>query len=88
MVYHSIVDQKMSFQIVFEILRDFLSQNPSEFVLMRLKNEQKNCSKIHNERFSSTFKQIAMLPVHKNFWYLESNMPKISDLRGKIWLLN
>ena len=55
-MYHGIVHQKITFKQVVTIMREFLIQNPGEFLVARVKSEKKNMKKEEKEEFLRVYK--------------------------------
>lgn len=85
-IYHGFLSQKATFEDVLNVVIKFLTDNPSETVLMRVKQEY---SEIGDAEFNRAFKQY----VQKNpNWFWDNGgknyqIPKLKDIRGKIVVL-
>ncbi|PFE10622.1 phosphatidylinositol-specific phospholipase C [Bacillus cereus] len=83
-MHHAAVHQKLMFGDVLNQIQDFLRTNPSETVLMRLKEEHD--PEPGSQSFEDIFKR------YKNdygnlFWTYTSSNPTLDAVRGKIVLL-
>jgi 1-phosphatidylinositol phosphodiesterase len=84
-IHHGNIFEKAYFGEVLETVTDFLQANPGETVLMRIKEEY--TAKSNTRSFEETFKD-KYWSVYSNFMYQgSSNNPKLSDMRGKIVIL-
>lgn len=84
-IHHGIVYQNLMFGDVINSINNFLTNNPSEFILLSIKKEDNNDS-------SSKFEEILQNYITNNldnFLYHGSNtaFPKIQDIRGKIIMI-
>lgn len=70
------------FDKVLEICREFLLENPGETVLMSIKQDRGLQRKSFFEGFYSAF-----IKGNENIWYLENEIPRLKDCRGKIVLI-
>lgn len=87
-IHHGIVYQQMNFSDVQDICIKFLESNPSECIIMSVKNEcgKDSCTDEENTRtFEQTFD--ASIRGKEDFWYLEPNIPVLDTVRRKIVLL-
>ena len=78
--YHGVTDQKIEFGAVLSQVYDFLTANPSEMVLMSVKQEN-NMAGFLDAVFS-------YINQNASKWYLGTGMPKLGDVRGKIVLIS
>ncbi|KEH99981.1 hypothetical protein Z954_14960 [Clostridium botulinum C/D str. BKT2873] len=85
-IHHDMVFQKVMFGNVLNEAIDFLHRNPSETILMRVKQEY---SSVSNSEFNATFK--SYVDRYKGwFWDNKGNNmqnPTLDDIRGKIVVL-
>jgi 1-phosphatidylinositol phosphodiesterase len=92
-VYHGVVDQKLSFKDVLNVCSSFLSTNSTECILMSVKEEDVDIplfKKSHETNGNQTFEdaiRIAINPQLNGLFYLEKQIPKLGNVRGKIVLL-
>jgi 1-phosphatidylinositol phosphodiesterase len=82
-IHHGQVYQNMNFDNVLNATINFLNNNPSECVVMSVKEEYnpENNTRSFEETFNS---YVAKNPGK---WYLGSTIPDLSQVRGKIVLL-
>lgn len=82
-IYHGIVDQNIDFGEILTVCKQFLSSNPSEFIIMSIKEE--HTSSGNSRTYEETFKSyINNDPV----FFLENRIPKVSEVRGKIIIVS
>lgn len=86
-IHHGVAFQNQFFGDVLNKAIDFLSENPSEFIFMRIKKE--HTEEGNSRTFNETLYDYLNNPIYRNYLYTggESN-PIIKDVRGKIFLLN
>jgi 1-phosphatidylinositol phosphodiesterase len=89
-IHHGIEFQHMWFDQVLQTLVAFVRKNPSEFVLMRVKEEYTPSN--NSRSFEATFEMYReKAAVQEYFWNpSEKNTlnPQVKDLRGKIVVLD
>lgn len=78
-IHHGDFYQHLAFGDVLKYCKDFLSDNSSETLFMRVRQED---SSVSNEEFKRIFYGYDTSP-----FYLESRIPTVSEVRGKIILL-
>ncbi|KAL4506037.1 hypothetical protein ABPG72_013798 [Tetrahymena utriculariae] len=84
-IHHDIVFQKAYFEEdVLNVCEQFLAQNPTEFVIIMIRIEQRDNNA---PPLSSRFDQIVQ-QRKPNLFSFESSIPKIKEIRGKIWIWN
>ena len=76
-VYHGFLDQGISFDEVVEDCLAFLEKNPSETVIVCVKQERDN---------SITEKVYEYIKKNESKWYLQNSIPALSEVRGKLVL--
>ena len=82
-IYHGPMDQRENFAGVIGYCRDFLRANPSETVIVSVKEEYEAQNNTHS--FEATFDNtLARNPAP---WLLGSTIPTLNQARGKIVLL-
>lgn len=82
-IHHGPVYQELNFTDVLQSVTAFLLANPSETVIMSVKEEY---SPEGNTRsFAETF--ISYVERNPRIWHLGPEVPKLNDVRGKIVLL-
>jgi len=85
-VYHGIASMDISFNgKVLGDCNQFLSQNPSETIIMSIKNESNPGNDLDREKFYDDLK-IAMAQF-PNLFYTENRIPSLKEIRGKIVLV-
>jgi 1-phosphatidylinositol phosphodiesterase len=83
-VFHTNVDQQLSFDDVLGSIYGFFAAHPEEAVVMSLKQEQGPAAGVTNT-FEQTF--ATYVAQHPDRWYLGATIPTLGDARGKIVLL-
>jgi 1-phosphatidylinositol phosphodiesterase len=84
-IHHGLVFQKVFFGDVLNIAIDFLKKNPSEAVLMRVKEEYE--PEKNTRTFAETFRD-GYWNTYKQFcWEPNSDNPTLGEIRGKIAIL-
>jgi 1-phosphatidylinositol phosphodiesterase len=82
LIYHGPVYQRLSFNGVLDACGAFLRENPTECVIMSVKEE--NTPSADTRSFEDTFDAcVAGNPVP---WWLADNIPTLSQVRGKVVL--
>lgn len=82
-IYHLTVDQQLSFATVLQNIADFLAANPTETIIMSVKEEQPESGSTNT--YEQTFDSYTTL--HPERWYLGATIPTLDAVRGKIVLL-
>jgi 1-phosphatidylinositol phosphodiesterase len=82
-IYHTNVDQNLSFDQVLQSIYAFFSANPGETLVMSMKEEIAQSGSTNT--FEQTFDSYVM--QHPERWYLSSTIPTLDQARGKIVLL-
>lgn len=81
-VIHGIVDQKLTFQSVTESISTFLAENPTETILVSIKEEKAAASS------SITFEEALKHQIDDN-WLTSTSLPSsIGEARGKAILIS
>jgi 1-phosphatidylinositol phosphodiesterase len=82
-IHHDYFFCDINFDEVLTILKEFLTQFPSECIIMRVKEEftQHNCSR----NFHATFLQY--LCNFSDMLFINENIPMLNEVRGKVWLI-
>ncbi|RVU63359.1 hypothetical protein BM74_15505 [Bacillus thuringiensis] len=78
-IYHGSIYQKASLDDVMNIATNFLTNNPSETILMRIKDENDKPSPRFEEIFTKYWNK-----YQNYFWQANTNNPRLGDIRGKI----
>ncbi len=80
---HGFIDQKVSFEKITKTIEDFIAKNPSEFIIMSVKEEaDPSNSEIS---FESALKSY----LNKDIYLKDNELPsKLGDVRGKVMLLS
>jgi 1-phosphatidylinositol phosphodiesterase len=79
-IYHGIYDEGMTFAQVLSVAAGFLRSNPTETVIMSIKEENSQSGTAFSTLFNS---YVAGNPA---LWYLGSDVPTLGAVRGKIVL--
>jgi 1-phosphatidylinositol phosphodiesterase len=82
-IYHTTVDQNLSFDDVLKSIFDFFASNPGETIIMSFKEEQPALGSTNT--FEQTFD--AYTALNPGGWYLAPTIPTLDQARGKIVLL-
>nr|WP_315174139.1 phosphatidylinositol-specific phospholipase C [uncultured Flavobacterium sp.] len=82
-IHHGSVYQNLNFTNVLQSCSAFLAQNPSETIIMSVKEEYDPSG--NNRSFEATFD--SYVNQNANIWYLGSTIPTLSQAKGKIVLL-
>ncbi len=82
-IYHLTVYQNLSFATVLQNVYDFLAANPTEAIIMSVKEEQPESGSTNT--FEQTFDTYTA--QHPERWYLGATIPTLDTVRGKIVLL-
>ena len=83
-IYHGIIDQKISFSRVLEICYDFLNENPSECVIVSVKQEARPESVTRS--FRETFDQ--EIESNRGRWIISNQTPTLRKARGRLVLVD
>lgn len=90
-VVHAIIDcrkkrfpfsEKITFTDVLNDCLAFLDKNPSETILVSVKEDDGHNGDVFYEKFYEQF-----IAPHKNRWFLENRFPTLGECRGKLVLL-
>ncbi len=88
---HAIIDcrknrflfsEKLTFADVFTVCRAFLNENPSETILVSIKQDDGHNGDVFYEKFYNQF-----VANNKAAWFLENRFPTLGECRGKLVLL-
>jgi 1-phosphatidylinositol phosphodiesterase len=82
-VYHTNVDQNLSFDQVLQSVDAFFTVNPGETLVMSVKEETAQTGSTNT--FEQTFD--SYVTQHPERWYLSPTIPTLDQVRGKIVLL-
>ena len=82
LIHHGLVYQKINFDDVLHVVTGFLTNNPTETVIMSVKEEYD--PKGNTRTFEATFDSYVAKSPGK--WLLTSNIPTLDQARGKIVL--
>lgn len=77
-IIHGIVDERLAFKTVYDECEGFLDANPSETIIMSVKNEDGG----NKDIFAKEFEEY--ITSNEDIIYTGSNIPKLDDVRGKI----
>lgn len=80
-IYHGAIFQQQQFADVLATIEDFLDRNPSETILMSVKEE--SVAEGATRSFEATFASY----VEPQRWYLGTTLPTLEQARGKIVLV-
>lgn len=79
-IYHGIIDQSMSFEEVRNVCQAFLTQHPTECVVMSVKEEA--TAENNTRAFAETF--FAATKNDGSLWHISHEIPETGTVRGKI----
>ena len=85
-VYHGKFSAKLDFKDVMQTVKTFLAENPSECVIMSIKNEgdtEVNGKKFYEELENNYIKNSQW----SELFYTSTSIPKLDNVRGKIVLV-
>jgi 1-phosphatidylinositol phosphodiesterase len=82
-IHHGSVYQKINFTNVLNSCSSFLSQNPSETIIMSVKEEYDASG--NNRSFEATFD--SYFNINTNLWFIGTTVPTLKTAKGKIVLL-
>jgi 1-phosphatidylinositol phosphodiesterase len=82
-IHHGAVFQNINFTNVLNSCNTFLANNPSETIIMAVKEEHTSVG--NNRSYEATFN--SYMEQNPNLWYLKENIPTLDQARGKIVLL-
>jgi len=82
-IFHGPVDEQQTFDQVTQTMLDFLDAQPTETVVMSIKEESAPSG--DTQTFEQTFQ--SYVAQHPDRWYLGDAVPALGDVRGKIVLL-
>lgn len=82
-IHHGFVYQHLNFDDVINSCSEFLRNNPSETIIMSVKEEYEA------ENSTKSFEEIFDSYINKNreLWYLNDSIPTLGEVRGKIVLV-
>jgi 1-phosphatidylinositol phosphodiesterase len=82
-IHHGSVYQKINFTDVLNSCSSFLLKNPSETIIMSVKEE--HTASGNNRSYEATFD--SYVQQNPSLWYLEDTIPTLKNSKGKIVLL-
>ena len=83
-IYHGVINQHISFAQVIRVCEEFLVENPTETLLMSVKEE--STSEEVTRDFQATF--IAEIAPFKARWCIAKVNPSVGEVRGRIVLVD
>ena len=83
-IYHGVINQRISFAEVMQVCDAFLDENPSECLLISVKEESK--SEAITRDFQATF--LEETKPYRQRWYTAEVTPSVGIARGKIVLID
>lgn len=83
-IHHGPVYQHKNFSDILQICKKFLKENPSEFIIMSVKQEHKSAE--NNRSFYQTFNEYLKKEA-KDIFYTKNAVPTVAEVRGKIVLI-
>lgn len=82
-IHHGSIYQNLNFDDVLNACTSFLNVNPSECIIMSVKEEYDPAN--NTRTFEATFD--SYVEKDHDVWYLDASIPALSSVRGKIVLL-
>jgi len=82
-IFHGVVYQNMNFQDVLDQCYSFLSTNPTEMLIMSVKDEGGGDQPVGT--FQQQFE--TYIASTRSQWFLDNRIPSLDEVRGKIVLL-
>jgi 1-phosphatidylinositol phosphodiesterase len=82
-IHHGPIYQKINFTNVISSCASFLAQNPSETIIMSVKEEYDASG--NNRSFEATFD--SYFNLNTNLWFVGTTVPTLKSAKGKIVLL-
>ncbi len=89
LIYHSEESQRLAFQDVMKTFSKFLKDHPSEFIVMRIREESKAIRPVTT--FEAAFEKFSQSPSYAGLFFKATDrrqIPTVDDLRGKIFVLD
>lgn len=83
-IHHGPIYQHKNFSDILKICKQFLKENPSEFIIMSIKQEHKSAE--NNRYFYETFMEYAKNEA-TGIFYTKNVIPTVETVRGKIVLI-
>jgi len=83
-IHHGQVYQKINFGTVMNQCIAFLKENPTECIIMSIKDEHRDKS-VTQDQFSAIFEKYRS--KEPNFWYTSNRIPTLDQAKGKIVLI-
>ena len=83
-VYHGIVPMDLYHDVFFNTIRQFLTDNPTETVIISIRNEDDGASTADKTKFRQILDD--EMGTNENQWFTASSIPKLSEVRGKMIL--
>ncbi len=83
LIYHGSIDQNQSFDDVLATMLGFLDKHPTETIIVSVKEE--GTAMMPVKSFEATF--ASYLDQARDRWYLDSTVPALGAVRGKLVLL-
>lgn len=74
--------RQMTFDEVFSLCKNFLKENPREFIVLSVKQDRGIMSKGFFPQFYNRY-----IKGNESFWYLKNDLPTVGECRGKMVLM-
>lgn len=74
--------RQMTFDEVFFLCKNFLKENPREFIVLSVKQDRGIMSKGFFPQFYNRY-----IKGNESFWYLKNDLPTVGECRGKMVLM-
>ncbi len=84
LIYHGVIDQKMSFESVRDVCHEFLKTHPSECIVMSVKEESK--PRKNTRSFADTFEELTS--EDGKLWHRSHQVPSLENVRSRIVLVD
>ena len=83
-VYHGVASMNLYHEEVFQAIRDFLTGNPTETVIISIRNEDDGANAAEKLKFEQILN--AEMSAYPGNWFTGSSFPRLSEARGKMVL--
>ncbi|CAA7392518.1 phosphatidylinositol-specific phospholipase C [Chryseobacterium fistulae] len=84
-IYHGPINQNLKFENVVKSIKEFLQNNPSEFILLSIKKE--DLKKDNNNQFAKVFEEYLTGELGSIVYKDNKIFPSIKEVRGKVIII-
>ena len=84
LIYHGVISQRMTFEEVRNVCRDFLRDHPSECIVMSIKEE--STAERTTRSFAQTFSDVTK--DDEKLWHISREVPQLREVRNQIVLVD